>query len=227
MGVDGYAFANVNAVPDIDRAKNTVAFTFYVDAGRRVYVRKINICGNPKTRDEVIRRELRQLEERVVRRHADRAVEGARAPPGLLRGRQRQPRDAAGAGTPRPGRHRPHRRREEHRQPARRRRLLELRRRRVQRVDVAAEHLRLRQRAVAGDQHEHDQPHDLADLHRAVLDGGRRVAHARDLRQEHRPDRRCRCRSIRRRRWAAPSASACRCRKSTRSTSASGSSTRT
>jgi outer membrane protein insertion porin family len=62
MGVDGYAFANINAVPDLNREKNTVAFTFYVDPGRRVYVRKINISGNPKTRDEVIRREFRQLE---------------------------------------------------------------------------------------------------------------------------------------------------------------------
>ena len=62
MGIDGYAFANINAVPEIDRTKNTVAFTFYIDAGRRAYVRKINISGNPKTRDEVIRRELRQLE---------------------------------------------------------------------------------------------------------------------------------------------------------------------
>ena len=62
LGIDGYAFANINAVPEIDKEKNTVAFTFYVDAGRRAYVRKINISGNPKTRDEVIRRELRQLE---------------------------------------------------------------------------------------------------------------------------------------------------------------------
>jgi outer membrane protein insertion porin family len=62
MGADGYAFANVNAVPEIDKTKNTVAFTFFVDSGRRVYVRKINISGNPKTRDEVIRREMRQLE---------------------------------------------------------------------------------------------------------------------------------------------------------------------
>jgi outer membrane protein insertion porin family len=62
MGADGYAFANVNAVPEIDKANNTVAFTFFVDSGRRVYVRKINISGNPKTRDEVIRREMRQLE---------------------------------------------------------------------------------------------------------------------------------------------------------------------
>jgi outer membrane protein insertion porin family len=62
LGIDGYAFANVNAVPELDRVKNSVAFTFYVDAGRRVYVRRINISGNPKTRDEVIRREFRQLE---------------------------------------------------------------------------------------------------------------------------------------------------------------------
>ncbi|MCC7326887.1 MAG: outer membrane protein assembly factor BamA [Burkholderiales bacterium] len=62
LGVDGYAFANINAVPEVNREKNTVAFTFIVDPGRRVYVRKINISGNPKTRDEVIRREFRQLE---------------------------------------------------------------------------------------------------------------------------------------------------------------------
>jgi len=63
MGIDGYAFANVNAVPDIDRTKATVAFAFYVDPGRRAYVRRINISGNSRTRDEVIRRELRQLED--------------------------------------------------------------------------------------------------------------------------------------------------------------------
>jgi outer membrane protein insertion porin family len=62
LGAEGYAFANVNAVPDIDRATNTAAFTFFVDPGRRVYVRKVNITGNTKTRDEVIRREVRQLE---------------------------------------------------------------------------------------------------------------------------------------------------------------------
>ena len=62
LGSDGYAFANVNAVPEIDREKRQAAFTFYIDPGRRVYIRRINISGNAKTRDEVIRRELRQLE---------------------------------------------------------------------------------------------------------------------------------------------------------------------
>src|SRR5271169_1386274 len=63
LGSDGYAFANVNAVPDIDREKLTAAFTFYIDPGRRIYIRRININGNAKTRDEVIRREMRQLED--------------------------------------------------------------------------------------------------------------------------------------------------------------------
>lgn len=62
LGREGYAFASVNAVPDIDRDKHTVAFNFVVDPGRRVYVRRINVAGNAQTRDEVIRRELRQLE---------------------------------------------------------------------------------------------------------------------------------------------------------------------
>jgi outer membrane protein insertion porin family len=58
----GYAFANVNANPEIDRAKRTVAFTFFVDPGKRAYVRHMNISGNTVTRDEVIRREFRQFE---------------------------------------------------------------------------------------------------------------------------------------------------------------------
>ena len=62
LGNDGYAFANANAVPEIDRDKRTVAFTLLIDPGRRVYVRRINVVGNSKTRDEVVRREMRQLE---------------------------------------------------------------------------------------------------------------------------------------------------------------------
>lgn len=62
LGNDGYAFANVNAVPDVDRDKRTVAFTFFVDPGQRVYVRRINFTGNANTNDEVLRREMRQFE---------------------------------------------------------------------------------------------------------------------------------------------------------------------
>ncbi len=62
LGREGYAFANVNANPDIDKEKRTVRFTFLVDPGRRVYVRRINVVGNSRTRDEVVRREMRQLE---------------------------------------------------------------------------------------------------------------------------------------------------------------------
>lgn len=58
----GYAFANVNSIPDIDRENHTVVITFFVDPGKRVYVRYINIAGNTTTRDEVIRREMRQME---------------------------------------------------------------------------------------------------------------------------------------------------------------------
>jgi outer membrane protein insertion porin family len=62
LGNDGYAFANVNAVPQVDKAARKVSFTLMVDPGRRVYVRRIDISGNNKTRDEVVRREMRQLE---------------------------------------------------------------------------------------------------------------------------------------------------------------------
>lgn len=62
MGNFGYAFANVNANPEINREKKEVAFTVLIDPGKRVYVRKINVSGNTKTRDEVIRREFRQFE---------------------------------------------------------------------------------------------------------------------------------------------------------------------
>jgi outer membrane protein insertion porin family len=62
LGNDGYAFANVNAVPELDREKGTVAFTLFVDPGRRVYVNRVNVAGNTRTRDEVVRREIRQME---------------------------------------------------------------------------------------------------------------------------------------------------------------------
>jgi outer membrane protein insertion porin family len=62
LGNEGYAFANVNAAPELDKEKRQASFTFFIDPGRRVYVRRINVAGNSRTRDEVIRREFRQME---------------------------------------------------------------------------------------------------------------------------------------------------------------------
>jgi outer membrane protein insertion porin family len=62
LGNEGYAFANANAVPELDKSAKRVALTIMIDPGRRVYVRRINIAGNTRSRDEVIRREMRQLE---------------------------------------------------------------------------------------------------------------------------------------------------------------------
>jgi outer membrane protein insertion porin family len=62
LGEEGYAFANVNIVPDIDKEKHRAAFTFVVDPMQRAYVRNINVSGNDKTKDEVVRREFRQME---------------------------------------------------------------------------------------------------------------------------------------------------------------------
>ncbi|MFL9999852.1 outer membrane protein assembly factor BamA [Paraburkholderia dipogonis] len=62
LGEYGYAFASVNAQPQIDQEHHTVDLTLQVDPSRRVYVRRINVVGNTRTRDEVVRREMRQLE---------------------------------------------------------------------------------------------------------------------------------------------------------------------
>ncbi len=62
FGNFGYAFAQVEARPDIDRASNRVAFVLAAEPSRRAYVRRINVAGNNRTRDEVVRREFRQFE---------------------------------------------------------------------------------------------------------------------------------------------------------------------
>jgi outer membrane protein insertion porin family len=61
-GSFGFAFAKVEAKPEIDRANSRVAFVLQGDPSRRAYVRRINISGNNRTRDEVVRREFRQFE---------------------------------------------------------------------------------------------------------------------------------------------------------------------
>ncbi|MCX7086306.1 MAG: outer membrane protein assembly factor BamA [Methylococcales bacterium] len=62
LGDEGYAFANVNMVPEINDSQKTVEMAFFVDPGKRVYVHRVNFVGNAKTRDEVLRREMRQME---------------------------------------------------------------------------------------------------------------------------------------------------------------------
>ena len=62
FGTFGFAFARVEAVPEIDRVNNRVAFVLQAEPSRRAYVRRINIAGNNRTRDEVVRREFRQFE---------------------------------------------------------------------------------------------------------------------------------------------------------------------
>jgi outer membrane protein insertion porin family len=62
LGSYGYAFATINPQPDIRRDLSEVDLTLVVDPGRRVYVRQVNITGNAKTRDMVVRREMRQFE---------------------------------------------------------------------------------------------------------------------------------------------------------------------
>lgn len=74
LGDEGYAFANINSVPDVDEATKEVGLTFFVDPGQRVYVNRINVRGNYRTRDEVVRREMRQMESSwYVRKAVDRS----------------------------------------------------------------------------------------------------------------------------------------------------------
>jgi len=62
LGEDGYAFADVDVLPDINDESRDVGLTFVINPGKRVYVRRITFSGQYKTRDEVLRREMRQLE---------------------------------------------------------------------------------------------------------------------------------------------------------------------
>lgn len=62
LGNEGYNFAKVSGIPEVDEENNTVAMKFFVDPGKRTYVRRINFSGNLKTADDVMRREMRQME---------------------------------------------------------------------------------------------------------------------------------------------------------------------
>lgn len=62
LGNDGYLFADVNGIPDVDEENKTVSLNFFVSPKNRIYVNRINFLGNVKTKDEVLRREMRQFE---------------------------------------------------------------------------------------------------------------------------------------------------------------------
>ena len=62
LGNFGYAFANVNPISSIDEKNKTVSYDFFIDTGNRIYVRNINFIGNTRTKDKVLRREMRQFE---------------------------------------------------------------------------------------------------------------------------------------------------------------------
>ncbi|MFZ5722577.1 MAG: outer membrane protein assembly factor BamA [Pseudomonadota bacterium] len=62
LGVEGYVFAEVRGIPEVDEEKKTVRMTFFVEPGDRMYVNRITFAGNDKTRDDVLRREMRQFE---------------------------------------------------------------------------------------------------------------------------------------------------------------------
>ena len=185
LGTEGYAFANVNIVPEIDREKHEAAFAIYVDPGRRVYIRKINISGNARTRDEIIRREMRQLESAWY--------DGARIDRSKVRIRRLGYFDDVKIETPPvPG-------------------TTDQADVEVTVVEKATGTLQagvgysssdglvlsasVSQQNIfgtgnaltAGDQHEQDQPHDLARVHRALLDRGWHLADVRALLPDHRP----------------------------------------
>ena len=62
LGNEGYNFAKVTGMPEIDEEANTVAMKFFIDPGKRTYVRRIDFAGNMTTMDDVLRREMRQME---------------------------------------------------------------------------------------------------------------------------------------------------------------------
>lgn len=62
LGNEGYNFAKVRGIPEVDEDAGTVALKFFIDPGKRTYVRRISFEGNERTADEVLRREMRQME---------------------------------------------------------------------------------------------------------------------------------------------------------------------
>lgn len=62
LGNDGYNFARVSGIPEINEEEKVVDLKFFIDPGKRTYVRRVDFSGNHRTSDEVLRREMRQME---------------------------------------------------------------------------------------------------------------------------------------------------------------------
>lgn len=62
LGNEGYNFAKVTGIPEINEDDSTVGLKFFIDPGKRTYVRRISFNGNTRTADDVLRREMRQME---------------------------------------------------------------------------------------------------------------------------------------------------------------------
>lgn len=120
LGNEGYTFANVNGVPEAHDDDKTVSVTFVVDPGKRAYVNRINFRGNTKTEDEVLRREMRQMEGGWASTYL---IDQSKARLSALATQGSQRRDPGGSRHRRPGRRQLQRRRATLRLDHRQRRL--------------------------------------------------------------------------------------------------------
>ncbi len=66
LGNEGYAFARINPVPELDEVNKTVKLTFFVEPGGKVMVRRIDFKGNIKTQDDVLRKAMLQMESAPI-----------------------------------------------------------------------------------------------------------------------------------------------------------------
>ena len=83
LSEDGFAFAEVTAVPSVEPGSDEIALTFQIEPNARTYVRRINFLGVERTNDEVLRREMRQLEGAVLSNARGHALRGAPAAPAV------------------------------------------------------------------------------------------------------------------------------------------------
>lgn len=66
LGDKGYMFANISPVPSVHEEDKSVSLKYFVDSGKQTYVRRINVRGNSRTADDVVRREMQQMEAAIV-----------------------------------------------------------------------------------------------------------------------------------------------------------------